>query len=215
MNAEDWKHFLKEIAAAVEGKKDELSELDRNLGDGDHGVTMSIGWQAVLEKLNGELKDEQDCGKISMVAGRAFLSAVGSSVGPLYATAFMKGAKAIKGKSELSGDDLAEFWMAFVEGVKERGKAEVGDKTMVDTLEPAAKSLKKHYKETGDFSVAFAEAVIAGEKGMESTKDLVSQKGRSSRLGERSVGHVDPGAASSYLILSTFLEALKTKAAAK
>lgn len=211
VTADDWKGYFKGIVEMVEEKKDDLSELDRSLGDGDHGVTMSIGWQAVDGKLNGDLKDEQDCGKIAMVVGRTFLSAVGSSVGPLYATGFMRGAKIVKGKSELNGDDLAEFWKEFVGGVKERGEAEVGDKTMVDTLVPAIDNLKKNYVGTGDFITAFAEAVAAGYKGMVSTRGLVSQKGRSSRLGKRSVGHLDPGAMSAYLILSTFLNVLKAR----
>lgn len=206
--AENWKRYFREVATLIENKKDELSELDRKLGDGDHGVTMSIGWQAVNEKLNSDLVDEQDCGKVSMVAGRTFLSAVGSSVGPLYATGFMRGAKVIKGKSDLSEDDLFAFWVAFVEGIKERGQAEVGDKTMVDTLEPAIEALKKNYEETSDFESAFSVAVSEGEKGLDSTQDMVSQKGRSSRLGERSVGYLDPGAASAFLLLTAFQNVL-------
>ncbi|WP_342044754.1 dihydroxyacetone kinase subunit DhaL [Bacillus sp. OTU530] len=203
--AADLKAFLKNVVQVIEENKDYLSELDRKLGDGDHGVTMSIGWQAIDEKLNNELREEQDCGRVCITAGRTFLSAVGSSVGPLYATGFLKGAKVFQGKSELTGEDLKDFWVAFIEGIKERGKAEVGDKTMVDTLQPALESLKSRYEQTGDFMAAFAEAVSAGEKGMESTKDLLSKRGRSSRLGERSLGNQDPGATSAFLILSTFL----------
>lgn len=210
VQANEWKDYFKGIVSMIEMKKDELSDLDRSLGDGDHGVTMSIGWQAVDEKLNHELVDEQDCGKIAMTVGRTFLSAVGSSVGPLYATGFMRGAKAIKTKSELCDSDLVAFWLAFVEGIEERGGAEVGDKTMVDTLEPIHASLQTNEaKAAEDFSIAFAEAVTAGYKGLASTKGLVSQKGRSSRLGERSVGHLDPGAMSAYLILAAFLDVVK------
>jgi len=203
--ADDLKAFLKNVVNVMEENKDYLSELDRKLGDGDHGVTMSIGWQAINEKLNDELKTEQDCGKICITTGRTFLSAVGSSVGPLYATGFLRGAKAIQNKTELTDEDLKDFWVAFIEGIKERGQAEVGDKTMIDTLYPAMESLKKHFQQTGDFAIAFAEAVTAGEKGMEYTKDLLSKRGRSSRLGERSLGNQDPGATSAFLILSTFL----------
>lgn len=211
VTANDWKRYFHDVVSMIEEQKDRLSDLDRSLGDGDHGVTMSIGWQAVRAELDGKLGEEQDCGKIATVVGKTFLSAVGSSVGPLYATGFMKGGKTIKGKTELGSEDLAAFWQAFVDGVKERGQAEVGDKTMVDTLGPAAQSLRTHYEDTADFFEAFSEAVSAGHKGMESTKGLISQKGRSSRLGERSVGFVDPGATSAYLMLSVFLHTLEKK----
>lgn len=197
--------YYKEIVTMIEEQKDYLCELDRKLGDGDHGVTMSIGWQAVNVKLDNELAEEEDCAKISIAVGKTFLSAVGSSVGPLYATGFMRGAKAVKGKTVLEDNDLAEFWIAFARGIKERGQAEVGDKTMVDTLEPFANTLEEKFAELGEFLPAFTEAVNAAKVGMESTKDIVSKRGRSSRLGERSIGAQDPGATSAYLILSTFL----------
>lgn len=204
-SAKQFKDFLKKVVDMIEEEKDYLCELDRKLGDGDHGVTMSIGFQAVNEKLNNELADEEDCGKLNITIGKTFLSAVGSSVGPLYATGFMRGAKLIKGKSVLNDKDLAEFWIAFGKGVKERGQAEVGDKTMIDTLDPFVNTLETNFAKTEDFLSAFNEAVNAAEKGMESTKELISKKGRSSRLAERSIGAQDPGATSSYLILSTFL----------
>ncbi|MGG3448913.1 MULTISPECIES: dihydroxyacetone kinase subunit DhaL [Bacillaceae] len=210
MTAEDLKTFLKNVVVMIEEQKEYLCELDRKLGDGDHGVTMSIGWQAVNEKLEAELKDEQDCGKICITTGRTFLSAVGSSVGPLYATGFMRGAKAFQGKSELTDVELKDFWVAFVEGIKERGKAEVGDKTMIDTLQPTLESLQTNFEKSNDFLAAFSEAVIAAEQGMESTKEMLSKRGRSSRLGERSLGTKDPGATSAYLILDTFLTTIKS-----
>ncbi|MRH42767.1 dihydroxyacetone kinase subunit L [Aquibacillus halophilus] len=207
--AKDLINYFKQVVEVMETEKDYLCELDRKLGDGDHGVTMSIGWQAVNKKLMNELENETDCGKISADVGMTFLNAVGSSVGPLYATGFIKGAKIIKGKSTLNDSDLAEFWIAFANGIKERGKAEVGDKTIVDTLDPAAKALEKSFAESQDFLSAFNEAVKAGEEGMKSTKDLISKLGRSSRLGERSKGAQDPGATSAYLMLSTFLKVAK------
>lgn len=209
LTAKQLKDYFKEIVEMIEKEKDYLCELDRKLGDGDHGVTMSIGWQAVNEKLNNELAEEQDCAKISLTVGKTFLSAVGSSVGPLYATGFMRGAKVVKGKTEMNDNDLAEYWIAFAKGIKERGQAEVGDKTMIDTLEPFFISLEKQFAESNDFLPAFSTAVEEAKKGMESTKDIVSKKGRSSRLGERSIGAQDPGATSAYLILSTFLNFVK------
>lgn len=210
MTAEQFKVFLSNVVAMIEEQKEYLCELDRKLGDGDHGVTMSIGWQAVNEKLNGELKEEQDCGKIAIMAGRTFLSAVGSSVGPLYATGFMRGGKILQGKIEVNDEELKDFWVAFVGGIKERGQAEVGDKTMVDTLQPTSEALQLKFTESGNFMEAFREAVAAGKEGMESTKDILSKRGRSSRLGERSLGTIDPGAASSFMILETFLTTMES-----
>lgn len=210
MTAEQFKVFLKNVVTMIEEQKDYLCELDRKLGDGDHGVTMSIGWQAVNEKLNGDLNEEEDCAKIAITAGRTFLSAVGSSVGPLYATGFMRGAKAFQGKTEVNDEDLKDFWVAFAEGIKERGQAEVGDKTMVDTLQPALEALQSKFETSGNFIESFREAVAAGEKGMDSTKDILSKRGRSSRLGERSLGTIDPGAASSFMILETFLNTIES-----
>lgn len=211
--AQEFVNYFKEVVEVMEREKDYLCELDRKLGDGDHGVTMSIGWQAINEKLNNELKEETDFGKISITVGKTFLNAVGSSVGPLYATGFMRGAKVVKGKSELTDGDLAAFWIAFGNGVQERGKAEIGDKTIIDTLAPAVKTLEEDFAKTENFVTAFNKAVSAGEAGMKSTKDLISKIGRSSRLGERSVGAQDPGATSAYFILSTFLAFVEARPA--
>ena len=210
LTSEEWKIFLKNVVEMIEEQKDYLCELDRKLGDGDHGVTMSIGWQAINEKLKTDLLAEKDCSKICITTGRTFLSAVGSSVGPLYATGFLRGAKVFQNKIEIGEQEIKDFWIAFIEGIKERGNAEVGDKTMVDSLQPALEVLQVKYEETGDILAIFTEAVAAAKAGMESTKDMLSKRGRSSRLGERSLGTQDPGATSAYLILETFLKTMKT-----
>lgn len=211
INAKEFIEYFKKVVNVMEEEKDYLCELDRKLGDGDHGVTMSIGWQAVNEQLHNKLSEEKDCGKISSNVGMTFLNAVGSSVGPLYATGFMRGGKSIKGKSTLNDADLAEFWTSFITGVKERSQAEIGDKTIIDTLEPAVNALKDNFLKTNDFVSAFTEAVSAGKEGMESTTNLISKIGRSSRLGERSKGFQDPGATSAYMILKTFLSFINSK----
>ncbi len=211
--AKDWKDFFKEIVSLIEEEKDYLCQLDRKLGDGDHGVTMSIGWQAINEKIDNELANEEDPAKISITVGKTFLSAVGSSVGPLYATGFMRGAKVLKNKSVAGDQDLAEYWIAFGKGIKERGQAEVGDKTMMDTLEPFFKELERKFAETNDFLSSFKAAVLEAKKGMEFTKELMSKKGRSSRLGDRSIGAQDPGATSAYLILAAFLSFVEKRMA--
>ncbi|MFA1819993.1 dihydroxyacetone kinase subunit DhaL [Virgibacillus oceani] len=210
ITAKDLIGYFKQVVDLMEHEKDYLCDLDRKLGDGDHGVTMSIGWQAVNEQLDGKLAEETDFGKISSTVGMTFLNAVGSSVGPLYATGFMRGGKAVKGKTELNDADLAAYWIAFINGVKERGNAKVGDKTMIDTLSPALEALEANFEQ--EFVPAFEAAVEAGEKGMNSTIDLVAKIGRSSRLGDRSKGAQDPGATSAYMILKAFLDFAKVQA---
>lgn len=200
----EFKIFLENVTKMIEKEKDYLCDLDRKIGDGDHGVTMSIGWQAIQESLNTTLKNETDCSVIALTVGRVFLSAVGSSVGPLYATGFMRGAKELKNKENLTDEDWKDFWVAFSKGVQERGKAEVGDKTMVDTLAPFAEALDLHYSETKSLKHAYSLAIDEGKKGMESTKEILSNLGRSSRLGDRVLGFQDPGATSAYYILREF-----------
>lgn len=209
MSSEDLKKAFLDIADKIEHEKDYLSELDRAVGDGDHGVTMSIGWQAIKGRLE-EMKDREDCGELCKAVGMTFLNAVGSSVGPLYATAFLRGGMTIQGKSVLEDEDIIHFWVTAVNGIKERGEAQVGDKTMIDTWIPAIEALQQAQSQGKDLITCFGEAVLAGEKGMKATADMVSQKGRSSRLGGRSLGHQDPGATSGYMILSSFLESLKS-----
>lgn len=209
LSAKDLKDYFIALASTIEDHKEYLCELDRKLGDGDHGVTMSIGWQAVKEKIESDLIQEDDCSKISIMVGKTFLNAVGSSVGPLYATGFMRGAKEIKNKSSINDQDMIAYWVAFGKGIKERGQAEVGDKTMIDTIDPFVKALEQKFEVSHDFLSTFTYAVNEAKKGMESTKDMMSKRGRSSRLGNRSIGSQDPGATSAYLILNSFLEFLK------
>lgn len=203
MTQNEWKSFFENAYLSMEENKDYLCELDRSLGDGDHGVTMSIGWKAIEEHIHLLLENEKDCGKIAAKSGRAFLSAVGSSVGPLYASGFIEGAKSIKGKEELTPMDLQQFWLGFIEGVEKRSLAKQGDKTMMDVLYPVKEALKD---ENLSMASRFEQAVKAAEQGMKATKDMASQKGRSSRLGDRSIGFQDPGATSMFLIFSAFVK---------
>ena len=204
LTSETYKSFILALAELFEEQKDNLCELDRKIGDGDHGVTMNIGYQAVKSTIHNELQVQDDIAKISVAVGKSFLDAVGSSVGPLYASGYLKAAVAVKNKTELNDTDLYQFWIAFSKGIKARGKAEIGDKTMIDTLEPFYLSLESSKSQNINFKEAFAHALLEAKKGMESTKDIVSNKGRSKRLGYRSQGHVDPGAMSAYLMLNTF-----------
>lgn len=204
LTSETYKSFILALAELFEEQKDNLCELDRKIGDGDHGVTMNIGYQAVKDTIHNELQAQNDIAKISVAVGKSFLDAVGSSVGPLYASGYLKAAVAVKNKTELNDTDLYQFWIAFSKGIKARGKAEIGDKTMIDTLEPFYLALEDAQSQNIQFKDAFNTALEKAKKGMESTKDIVSNKGRSKRLGHRSQGHVDPGAMSAYLMLDTF-----------
>ncbi|MGI2297672.1 dihydroxyacetone kinase subunit DhaL [Paenibacillus sp. GXUN7292] len=202
-----WKQIFASIADQIEIKKDELSELDRAVGDGDHGVTMSMGWQAIKERL--ATYETEDVGALCKEMGMTFLDVVGSSVGPLYATAFIRGGGTVRGKSELNEEDIVQFWIAAVGGIGERGKAQIGDKTMMDAWLPAIEALKQAREEGKGLIESLQVAVAAGEAGMKSTAQMLSQKGRSSRLGERAVGHLDPGAVSAHLILAAFTEQIR------
>ncbi|MES3714055.1 dihydroxyacetone kinase subunit DhaL [Staphylococcus ureilyticus] len=204
LTSETYKSFILALAELFEEQKDNLCELDRKIGDGDHGVTMNIGYQAVKSTIHNELQVQDDIAKISVAVGKSFLDAVGSSIGPLYASGFLKSAVAVKNKTELDDTDLYQFWIAFSKGIKARGKAEIGDKTMIDTLEPFYLSLETSKYQSINFKEAFEIALLEAKKGMESTKDIVSNKDRSKRLGYRAQGHVDPGAMSAYLMLNTF-----------
>lgn len=204
LTSEAYKSFILALTTLFEEQKDNLCELDRKIGDGDHGVTMNIGYQAVKNTINNELQEQEDIAKISVAVGKSFLDAVGSSVGPLYASGYLKAAVAVKNQTELDEAGLYQFWIAFSKGIKDRGKAEIGDKTMIDTLEPFYLALEDAQSQNIQFKDAFNTALEKAKKGMESTKDIVSNKGRSKRLGHRSQGHVDPGAMSAYLMLDTF-----------
>lgn len=190
------------IGEAVEAEQAYLSELDRVIGDGDHGVSMAIGWRAIRERLD-QLAEVEEIGAIVQEISRTFLDSVGASVGPLYGMGWMRGSAAVAGKTAVSAEDLGQFWIAVVQGIQKIGKAERGDKTMLDTWIPIAEVLEKDTA----WPEAWEEAVKAGREGMESTKDMISRKGRSGRLGDRSKGGIDPGAASAQLIFATFVEA--------
>src|SRR5690554_5222196 len=169
---------------------------------------MGIGWTAITDKLN-ELEEENDLGVIFKSIAMAFLNAVGASVGPLYGRAFLRGSMVAKDKTELSNEEIMKFWSAAVAAIVDLGKAEVGDKTMVDTWIPIVNSLESSFARGEEWIATLDLAVQAGEQGMNSTKELVPQKGRSSRLGDRAQGHIDPGAASAFIIFSTFVQTYK------
>lgn len=209
LNAEQIMAYLKEVVRVIESEKNYLSDLDRKLGDGDHGVTMSIGFKAIDKKLE-ELNEEKKVSTILKNAGMSFLDAVGSSVGPLYASGFLKAGNALGDKEILEDQDIVTLWIEFADGVALRSGAKVGDKTILDTLVPFRNSLKES-DASSNLLERFEIAVEAGRSGMEQTKTMQSSIGRSSRLGERSVGTIDPGSASAHYIISTFKKYIESQ----
>lgn len=196
--------ILKQIALQIQVQKDELTELDNAIGDGDHGINLARGFGAVQEKLP-EL-ESQDIGSILKNVGMTLVSTVGGASGPLYGTAFMKAGAACKGLSELDAESFRKAFEAAIGGIKLRGKSEEGEKTMLDALCPAFRAYAEKVEADLPLKTALEAAAIAAENGLAHTSEIIATKGRASYLGERSLGHVDPGAASSALMLKVLAE---------
>lgn len=192
----DW---LKAFATEIEVQKDYLTQLDSAIGDADHGANMHRGLQTSLSKLPGVA--DKDIGTIFKTVGMTLVSTVGGAAGPLYGTMFMQMGMAAAGKMELSLADWVATLEAGVNGVVMRGKANLGDKTMVDALTPALNALKKSAANGAATGVALQQSAAAAAQGRDATIPMVAKKGRASYLGERSAGHLDPGAASSTIML--------------
>jgi len=199
--------WLRAFAETVAEKRDELTDLDAAIGDADHGINMDRGMQAVVSRL-AELDDAVEAspgglGDLFKMVGMTLVSTVGGAAGPLYGTLFLQMATAAVDRSELTLTDWATALAAGVTGVQARGKAELGDKTMIDALLPAAEALRASSSSGAPFSGALRTAAATAAQGMMATIPLVARKGRASYLGERSAGHQDPGATSSWLLLDT------------
>lgn len=194
---------IDDLIVLAEEKKVYFSELDSAIGDGDHGMNLSIGFREVSKNLE-DWKSE-DINTIFKNAGTALLDKVGGASGPLYGGFFMKFGLPVKGKEEVTFDEFIQMMESGVAIIEKRGKASVGDKTMVDTLRPAVDVLRSSYTEEG-FSPkeAMKKALDAGSAGSDSTIPIIAKKGRAMRLGERAIGHRDPGSASSVSILEIF-----------
>lgn len=195
-DALDW---IKACADVLGENRDYLIQLDAAIGDADHGANMDRGFKAVIAKMP-EISDK-DIGTIFKTVGMTLLSTVGGAGGPLYGTFFLQAGMKTAGKMELSLADWCTALEAALNGVIMRGKAELGDKTMVDALTPAVNALKQALEENQPIDAALMRSAEAAKKGMEDTTPMVARKGRASYLGERSAGHQDPGATSSFLIL--------------
>ena len=202
---DDVVRWIRAFAAEVSANKEQLTQLDSAVGDGDHGINMDRGMSAVLAKLDAAT-EEQDIGALLKTVGMTLVSTVGGAGGPLYGTLFLQMGTAVSGKDQLDPDDWAAALEAGIAGVQARGKAEPGDKTMIDALIPGRDALKSALAEGASFEDALRQSADAAGQGMRDTIPLVARKGRASYLGERSAGHQDPGATSSHLLLETAAE---------
>ena len=192
--------MIKVIAAKIEEEKLFLTELDNIIADGDHGINMARGFGKVLEKF--PQMEGKDCGTILKTVGMTLVSTVGGAAGPLYGTAFMKAGAAVAGKNEVNMEDLFKMMDEAVAGIMMRGKSTTGEKTMLDSIYPALEAMKAEYAASSDAKAALAAGVKAAEEGIEYTKTIAATKGRASYIGERSIGHQDPGATSFTMMLT-------------
>ena len=206
MKIETMRQIIAAIAQKIEEEKAFLTELDTAIGDGDHGINMARGFKAVEEKLPA-LQDA-DFGALLKGVGMQLVSTVGGASGPLYGTAFMKAGAACKGKTELTDEEFLAAFAAAIGGVKMRGKSAPGEKTMLDALCPAYDALAAALSAGKDLKSGMEAAVKAAEDGVAYTKTILATKGRASYLGERSIGHQDPGATSSLFMLQIIAQNL-------
>jgi len=199
--------FIEAVAARVKEQRQYLTQLDSPIGDADHGINLDRGFSAVVTKL--PTVADKDIGTILKTTGMTLVSTVGGASGPLYGTAFLRAATALADRYELNDDDLVAALEAALEGIKMRGKAQRGEKTMIDAIEPAIDALKAARADGADLITALRAGAKAAEEGMHATIDMLATKGRASYLGERSIGHQDPGATSANLMASVLLETIE------
>lgn len=197
---------LTAMSRKISEKKDFLTDLDNAIGDGDHGINMARGFAAVESRLPEF--EGKDIGYILKTTGMTLVSVVAGSAGPLYGTAFMKAGMVMNGKNEMTADDFIECLNTAIDGVMMRGKAVQGEKTMLDAMIPARDAIVSAVKDGRNFPEAVKAGVEAAREGVEYTKTIIATKGRAAYVGERSLGHQDPGATSFTYLLETISEAL-------
>jgi dihydroxyacetone kinase-like protein len=195
--AESW---IRNSAKVLSEHRAELNTLDREIGDGDHGENMDRGFQAILPKLDA-MADAAAPADLLKALASTLISTVGGAAGPLYGTAYLKAAASVTGVAELDGAAVVALLTAGRDGIVLRGKAEPGDKTMIDAWTPAVDAAVDALEAGAEPAQILAAAADAAEAGAVATEPLVARKGRASYLGERAVGHRDPGATSTALIL--------------
>jgi len=206
MDAATITSWMREVDVAVRAERDYLIQLDAAIGDGDHGTNMVRGFEAVVQALNAD--GGSSPGKLLILAGRTLVSTVGGASGPLWGSALRSGGRVLGDQPTFDGEQLVEVLAAALASVKDLGTASLGDKTMVDALEPAVDTLRARLDEGVALDHALDDAAAAAETGMRGTIPLQARKGRASYLGERSVGHQDPGATSTALIVRALQKAV-------
>lgn len=194
---EDIKAILAAVRDLMQKNRDYLIELDQKMGDGDLGITMSNGFKAACKHYP---ESEADISKALLKASMAMNNAASSTMGTLVSSGMMEAAKTIKGKSEIESAEMIEMAEAFIAGIKKRGKAKVGDKTILDAVVPAVEKLKAEFEAGRELAAAFESAAQAAAKGAEATKEMISEHGRAHYYGEKSRGKIDPGAVAGKLI---------------
>ncbi len=204
LSRDDVLKILHSLRLIMEEKRDYLVEIDSAMGDGDLGLTMSKGFSSIDAEIQGS--EDTDIGKIFIKAGMIIARSAPSTMGTLVATGFMRGGKALSGKLELNTTDMAVFFQAFVQGLMDRGKAQPGEKTVIDSLKPAADALEAN--KDRDLKYALAEALKAAREGLEATRGMIAQHGRVAYYKEQSLGKVDPGATAGVYIVQGFAQAL-------
>ena len=209
MDAATITSWMREIEAAVRAERDYLVQLDAAIGDGDHGTNMTRGFEAVVRALDTD--GGSPPGKLLILAGRTLVSTVGGASGPLWGSALRSGGRVLGDQTTFDARQLVEVLAAALASVKDLGTAAVGDKTMVDALEPAVDTLRARVSDGAPLDQALDHAAVAAETGMRATIPLQARKGRASYLGERSVGHQDPGATSTALIVRALQKAVATR----
>lgn len=211
VDAQTLRSWFTYAAADLQAAKDYLTTLDAAIGDADHGINIARGFAAVRDKINGEYGGEDDVAAFFKVAGMTLMSAVGGASGMLYGNFFLRAAAVTQGTRELTPAELSAALQAGLLGIVQRGRAAAGDKTMVDAWTPALAALAAALGRGDDLAAALRACADAAEEGMNGTVPLVAKKGRASYLGERSAGHMDPGAASTALLLRALCKAVDSE----
>ena len=197
---------LRCIGEKIIENRDYLTNLDREIGDADHGVNMARGYTAVIEKVSA---DNPDIGSVLKKTGMTLLSTVGGASGPLYGTAYMEAAKVLAGKESITEEDFGKALESAIAGIQKRGRSVKGEKTMLDALIPAYDAYTQRIAEGGGLTDGLECACKAAEEGVEYTKTIAATKGRASYLGERSIGHQDPGATSAMITLKAIRDFIR------
>jgi dihydroxyacetone kinase-like protein len=202
--------WVREFARVIGENAQYLTDLDAAVGDADHGINMDRGMRAVVDALEEDAP--ADMSELCKLVGMTLVKSVGGASGPLYGTFFLRMAPALGSGESVDAADFAKALGAGVEGVVQRGRAEAGDKTMFDALAPTLQALDSAMASGADLAAALVDATVAAEKGRDATESMVARKGRASYLGQRSVGHIDPGATSAAMLISTAASAFATGA---